>query len=727
MAFWSWNKIALAAFIWVQFISVYFKMPIIDVLKIYVGCIATALWALITGIIHGLLLVLVTIAIFALFNTRPVNYILKFHARFLRFVVKNQWSRNVGYGSGPFGLSKTQKPREWRRNIPYKYSPLGHDQMRLLNVICYLDGGTRHFELDLVHVTRETPEQKYLAISYTWGDPRIVARIPCGDRGVIGVTQSVLTILETLVSSGRPLYLWIDALCINQEDNEEKGQQVRFMDQVYAHAHQVVVCLGKPDSDSDEAMDSIYPLQRAYSASGTGTVFKSQELVSYFEPLGRFLRRPWFSRIWVIQEVALASDVVLVCGSRVVQFHDFINVLSGIAMWGHEVLIRGLDTKGLWVGPFLRAPEGYVNGVRICEILRKFREVKKMPFPEALMAVSHFNSTDPRDKIYGLLGFADVPLDNSDMTFQPNYEVTNTAESLYISSAPYLLEWDPPMFILQLAGVGFPRPQHLKNLPSWVPDWSSVDKEVKCFGSERRSKFCAGGPLVTKPKPLGLGSKLLAIDGMVIDNIAEQSLIRPLPLKGNLPKTFHETSLRDSLLRKYKAESLTWFHEVEKMVASASKLNESWKTSGKKSYPHGETTEPVTWKLAFALTMASGERPLNGTPDDTEYMELWKNIIDLHRDGSAPYLMKARAFNYNSICNYATSSRKFFTTSGGFIGLTSPGSEIGDAVCLLPGAVTPFIMRRNQQTWTLVGEAYIHGLMYGQGLGKGKMERFIVE
>jgi len=389
-----------------------------------------------------------------------------------------------------------------------------------------------------------------------------------------------------------------------------------------------------------------------------------------------------------------------------------------------------MDAHGVADGPFFKAPEGFMNGWRMHEILKKYREVNKIPFPDALMAVSHFHSTDPRDKIYGLLGFASVPLDSMDWTFYPNYDVTNTTASLYTNTARYLLEWEPPMSILQLAGIGFSQQQRIKDLPSWVPDWSSIDKEIKCYGSERRSEFSAGGALFKKPRYLGRDLRLLAIDAMVIDSVARLSKTRPAPLKRNLYDLKESLlSLRSShrQIHSYKADSFSWFHEVENMVALVSNLNESWKTSNIKSYPHGRTTEPVTWRLALALTMVAGASPLNGEPDDDVYMKLWQDIIALHQEESSPLSVDGTAFIYNSGCNYATNSRRFFTTQGGFIGLTSPGTKVGDSVCLISGAVTPFIMQRNQETWTIVGEAYIHGLMYGQGLDKGKMETFFVE
>jgi hypothetical protein len=283
------------------------------------------------------------------------------------------------------------------------------------------------------------------------------------------------------------------------------------------------------------------------------------------------------------------------------------------------------------------------NGIWIYEVWRTFQAAGKVPFPQALLTVSHFKSTDPRDKIYGLLGFVDVPL-GTNTEFQPNYDETNTAEAVYTNTARYLLEWDPQMSILQFSGIGFPRPQFLEHLPSWVPDWSSVDKEVKCFGTERR---CAGGPLINKPRVLGQDSKRLTIDGMIVDTISRLSSIRPKAVHDVKPKEFFQDWLWRFRVQKYKEESVAWFDEVEEMVASLSNptASDSWKTSEKKAYPFGETKNLVTLSRAFALTMVAGTRPVNGDPGDAMYMKLWEKVVSLHRGEIPSIAMEPKVIN----------------------------------------------------------------------------------
>lgn len=484
----------------------------------------------------------------------------------------------------------------------------------------------------------------------------------------------------------------------------------------------MVVCLGKPDPDSDHAMDALYPLQKAYRLSEAQPHFRSPELCPSLLALGNFLRRPWFSRIWVIQEIAVASSVVLICGDRLVYLEDLFIVLAQIVVWGHEALIRGLDLKEANHGAFFRSPEGYMNGMRMAEIMILIRQRKPPSLLEALMSVGHFNSTDPRDKIYALLGFTELPSEEKDKTFRPNYDKSNSAQSLYTNTARYLLDSDPSMSILHRAGMGNPRSKYLEDLPSWVPDWSTVDKEAKNFGSGKRSGFCAGGPPAHKARILN--SKFLMIDGMAIDIVTDLSSVRPRPPKYGRLTNF----TREQLVQEYKRESLAWLRDAEDMVTSLcnAKCSSRWKSSDEKLYPSKEASSPETWSRAFTLTMVSGARDLNaGGPEDIN-IALWNSMVALYQVGNSIPIMKGKATNYNATCTYATTSRRFLATQKGFIGLTSQCTEVGDAVCLFPGIVTPFILRKGQRTWTLVGEAYIHGLMDGEGMEKDKLERFII-
>ena len=115
----------------------------------------------------------------------------------------------------------------------------------------------------------------------------------------------------------------VDAVCINinQADNEGEERQVGLMRDVYKIAHGVVISLGEPSGNINRAMDAIYPLYKAYqSARNAQKVFTPA--MSSLQHVGELLCHPYFSRIWVVQEVAAASCAVrIICGDRAVLSH----------------------------------------------------------------------------------------------------------------------------------------------------------------------------------------------------------------------------------------------------------------------------------------------------------------------------------------------------------------------------------------------------------------------
>ena len=104
--------------------------------------------------------------------------------------------------------------------------------------------------------------------------------------------------------------LWIDALCINQDNISERSAQVQLMDKIYQQASRVLIYLGEAESGSDNAMDSI--AQR-----------HSDKYSTQMGVLDFFQRRPWFNRVWVLQEVALADCALAICGSKCVPWAWF--------------------------------------------------------------------------------------------------------------------------------------------------------------------------------------------------------------------------------------------------------------------------------------------------------------------------------------------------------------------------------------------------------------------
>jgi hypothetical protein len=154
------------------------------------------------------------------------------------------------------------------------------------------------------------PIPEYVALSYCWGDPLITRAIV-----VNGMSIQVTTNLEAALRALRALkyeYLWIDALCINQEDLLERGLQVMRMGLIFSNASKVLAWIG--DEADDSQMVMAYLLSNAQIAMHynipIGQKISSVDIPeSVTEPFSALFRRPFWKRVWVIQEISKGREV----------------------------------------------------------------------------------------------------------------------------------------------------------------------------------------------------------------------------------------------------------------------------------------------------------------------------------------------------------------------------------------------------------------------------------
>ena len=108
----------------------------------------------------------------------------------------------------------------------------------------------------------------------------------------------------------------------------------------------------------------------------------------------------------------------------------------------------------------------------------------------------------------------------------------------------------------------------------------------------------------------------------------------------------------------------------------------------------------------------------------------WVSVVDAsHRIEASQLEQSTELRAFENICRATTKSRRFFTTKMSFLGLTSPGTEEGDIVVIFSGGITPFIVRESKSAageFTLLGEAYVHGIMYGEAMGRVDLETFLL-
>jgi hypothetical protein len=219
------------------------------------------------------------------------------------------------------------------------YRPLHKDpsQIRLITLHASPDFDSP-IECSLGHVNLdERPE--YQALSYVWGDPNVCKAIFI-DGTTLPATTNLVAALRQIRDATKPLVLWADAICINQNDMNERNHQVKLMAPIYKSASRVLSWLGPAADDSDLAIEYIgkmaeelgkvkgyffingdyYPMG-ASSDDGTSWVKRVSE---YFcardlehralSALEKFLDRSYWKRLWVLQEMILATELVFLCG-----------------------------------------------------------------------------------------------------------------------------------------------------------------------------------------------------------------------------------------------------------------------------------------------------------------------------------------------------------------------------------------------------------------------------
>jgi len=204
---------------------------------------------------------------------------------------------------------------------------------------------------ELLPTTLDEAQAAYDATSYTWGAPVNPERINCGDSH-LWVQRNAFDMMVDLRRPDRPRRVWIDAICINQCNLDERAAQVSIMHQIYRRAGATWVWIGRPDEHSSATMAYAASLDAkkfvdefSYCQYGTNW-YRFAEKSYFFDPsfnkdidAGRlqdlavgivdFLNRQWFSRVWIQQEASLSSDVKVVCGPDAVDWDNIFALAVG--------------------------------------------------------------------------------------------------------------------------------------------------------------------------------------------------------------------------------------------------------------------------------------------------------------------------------------------------------------------------------------------------------------
>ncbi|KAK3363920.1 hypothetical protein B0T25DRAFT_597508 [Lasiosphaeria hispida] len=330
-------------------------------------------------------------------------------------------------------VEEAEKRRAMLKDM-YPYIPLPDNSVRLLRLLPPSSDKSRiEFQLITCSLLGSKRSHSYEALSYVWGLGKSKESIWI-DGNELSVGANLYTALSHLRDCFVERILWIDAICINQRDDEEKGHQVRSMAKIYAKASRVLVWLGEAADDSNHALKAIRRAAKEQDTdSSTPEMHQQASFVhSDRQPIDSetsdinkqavlaLLEREWFQRIWVLQEVAAARHVLIKCGTAEIDGYAFCVGLSALNL-SYEtrphlqglippiaVLIRGAVFRPRYEGDQISRQDRFSLNIRpLCELVDMYHTHK---------------ASFLLDKVYALLGMSnDNPYEAG---LETNYDAT---------------------------------------------------------------------------------------------------------------------------------------------------------------------------------------------------------------------------------------------------------------------------------------------------------------
>lgn len=540
----------------------------------------------------------------------------------------------------------------------------------------------------------------YEALSYTWGtNPDRVQIILDGKP--FPVTINLERALQSLRHRSLVKTMWIDAVCIDQDNLVERSKQILNMRTIYHLATRVISWLGPATPSSTEAFSLLYQLDAALPRQDRQSdvdirvraLIHDGQNLSCWRSLGEFLNDAYWHRVWIVQEVLMAKTIKILCGKDSITWAD----LSTIQEWLlylhndlEELVQRHLTLGGVyrWVHSGPRA------------MMMDFESVLDDPPPLLDVIARHrkYDSSDPRDKIYALVGLTTAR--NHPEKLVIDYDKKDVPR-VYIDVVKYVVETTDRLDII----CACKRVVRRDDLPSWAPDWSAGETMLPIFDvietdTKAEVSFESDG-------------FILNARGFCIDKIV--SLTEEFEFEGpfmtiipNTIKTFHSWR---SFFQAHKGNS--GYLVEDDYAFCRTLLCGKVKDSNLESENHLRECRKILGAIVWKSQILDPDREL-----DEELVKFRRSF-----SRSRNINQKTKVLGNKLIKRFALymNARRFFISSGRRIGIVENDVVKGDMVCILRGCSRPVILRpRKAGGFIFVGGAYMD--KYGDGRAEEELK-----
>jgi hypothetical protein len=368
------------------------------------------------------------------------------------------------------------------------YSPLPHQRaIRLLRI----ESGTGE---EGIQITLETVDldskTQFTALSYVWGDGASQREIICNGHEK-PITRNLWGVLAQLRKQKFDCRLWVDAICINQKDEEEKSFQVAMMRDIYKRAAKVIFWLGEQERYDEAAIN----LMRSFSKRYPHLLDLEPHRVTALEEMGlssfdcgwagwaSLFSRPWFGRVWIVQEFSNAKNSVFMSGALEIPTELLVHCgfATGVCVAIREVVCRDRDVRGTG-REILR-----LFALGVDQIGREKRVEDGPRIFDLWCRSQQLEATDSRDRVFALLstqtavGMEMINYRKSEATVYTEIAAAAlnilvpriTCEGSILQPSQLKVEWNNLHRISTFLACKFRSPGS-SDLPSWVPDWKPI-------------------------------------------------------------------------------------------------------------------------------------------------------------------------------------------------------------------------------------------------------------
>lgn len=586
------------------------------------------------------------------------------------------------------------------------YSPLGRDNIRILTL--KPGSGRDPLYCTLTPTSIKDVSASFVALSYVWGpEPEMHSEIFIDDVPFL-VRPNLYHALLTLRLSDQSQRFWIDAICIDQENLTEKNLQLPLMTQIYSLSSYVLIWLGGSENDSDYVMDCIRRQDR-----------DSFIQKRFLAGLAWMLQRDWFKRTWILQEFALnTASPQMVCGTGArVTWEEF-----------EQSYPRDFPSTDLHDGEFAKlAMETFVDNAAfyfLGELRKSFHfngenlrtHFDGYTFPQALHAGMRCDVSDPRDKVYGVLGLLgqqtrdDIVVDYNKTTG----EVFRDAMVRILGT-----EQNPRIYgRFPIAPLALRKE---RSTPSWVLNFDPKLPDFTVFIEMFEFALPQPPPVI---RPIHLHGPQLSVQGLFLGQI-DDILEAKYPFRTDMPI---DLSVGVEYLQ-YR-NLISFLLDLESLINSQFEKRKDfklveplWKTLlvAKSSQPQftNFTDWHAKWEMLMDFAKAYNAIPENDMiqffrlmASPNQPMGLFHTLLANQRMIFQLQKNIATYRNIQPLSDYIRmvlcNSRCFFVCSNGQYGIGNPGFEKGDKLVLLfPDMYIPFVLRENGDHYEMVGLAYI--------------------